>query len=49
VLCEKPVALTADRTAGPSMPTLRGGLVVQRVIDAAWRSSAGARWVSLAA
>jgi predicted dehydrogenase len=30
----------------PSVPTLRDGLVVQRVIDAARRSSDGAGWVS---
>ena len=34
---------------GPSVPTLRDGLVVQRVIDAARRSSDGAGWVSLQA
>ena len=33
----------------PSVPTLRDGLVVQRVIDAARRSSDGAGWVSLQA
>jgi predicted dehydrogenase len=32
---------------GPSVPTLRDGLVVQRVIDAARLSSDGAGWVSL--
>jgi predicted dehydrogenase len=32
---------------GPSVPTLRDGLIVQRVIDAARRSSDGAGWVSL--
>ena len=40
------------RTAGglaPGVPTLRDGLVVQRVIDAARRSSDGAGWVSLQA
>jgi predicted dehydrogenase len=31
----------------PSVPTLRDGLVVQQVIDAARRSSAGEGWVSL--
>jgi hypothetical protein len=31
------------------VPTLRDGLVVQRVIDAARRSSDGAGWVSLQA
>jgi predicted dehydrogenase len=35
--------------AGPSVPTLRDGLVVQRVIDAARLSSDGAGWVSLQA
>jgi predicted dehydrogenase len=40
----------ADEGApGPSVPTLRDGLVVQRVIDAARRSSDGAGWVSLQA
>jgi predicted dehydrogenase len=34
---------------GPSVPTLRDGLVLQRVIDAARRSSNGAGWVSLQA
>jgi predicted dehydrogenase len=40
---------TADdgRGSGPSVPTLRDGLVVQRVIDAARRSSDGAGWVAL--
>jgi predicted dehydrogenase len=33
----------------PSVPTLRDGLAVQRVIDAARRSSDGAGWVSLQA
>jgi predicted dehydrogenase len=33
----------------PGVPTLRDGLVVQRVIDAARRSSDGAGWVSLQA
>jgi predicted dehydrogenase len=33
--------------SGPSVPTLRDGLVVQRVIDAARLSSDGAGWVSL--
>jgi predicted dehydrogenase len=33
----------------PAVPTLRDGLVVQRVIDAARRSSDGAGWVSLQA
>jgi predicted dehydrogenase len=33
----------------PSVPTLRDGLVVQRVIDAARLSSDGAGWVSLQA
>ena len=35
------------RGSGPSVPTLRDGLVVQRVIDAARRSSDGAGWVPL--
>jgi predicted dehydrogenase len=35
--------------AGPGVPTLRDGLVVQRVIDAARLSSDGAGWVSLQA
>ena len=35
--------------SGPSVPTLRDGLVVQRVIDAARLSSGGAGWVSLQA
>jgi predicted dehydrogenase len=44
-------AAGAETTAGgrglaPSVPTLRDGLVVQRVIDAARRSSDGAGWVS---
>ena len=34
------------REAAPTVPTLRDGLVVQRVIDAARRSSDGAGWVS---
>jgi predicted dehydrogenase len=43
-------APTADESGpGPSVPTLRDGLVVQRVIDAARRSSDGAGWVSLQA
>ena len=37
----------AGRGSGPSVPTLRDGLVVQRVIDAARRSSDGAGWVPL--
>jgi predicted dehydrogenase len=36
-----------DSGQAPSVPTLRDGLVVQRVIDAARRSSAGEGWVSL--
>jgi predicted dehydrogenase len=41
----------ADAGSGPTpgVPTLRDGLVVQRVIDAARRSSDGAGWVSLKA
>jgi predicted dehydrogenase len=39
--------VTAEHRAAPSVPTLRDGLVVQRVIDAARRSSAGAGWVLL--
>jgi predicted dehydrogenase len=35
--------------SGPSVPTLRDGLAVQRVIDAARLSSDGAGWVSLQA
>jgi predicted dehydrogenase len=31
----------------PGVPTLRDGLIVQRVIDAARRSSAGAGWVPI--
>jgi predicted dehydrogenase len=44
-------ALAADTGYGPTpgVPTLRDGLVVQRVIDAARRSSDGAGWVSLQA
>ena len=43
-------APAADESGpGPSVPTLRDGLVVQRVIDAARRSSDGAGWVSLQA
>jgi predicted dehydrogenase len=43
-------APAADRSGpGPSVPTLRDGLVVQRVIDAARLSSDGAGWVSLQA
>jgi predicted dehydrogenase len=39
----------AGHGAAPAVPTLRDGLVVQRVIDAARRSSDGAGWVSLQA
>jgi predicted dehydrogenase len=43
-------APAADESGpGPSVPTLRDGLVVQRVIDAARLSSDGAGWVSLQA
>jgi predicted dehydrogenase len=44
-------AAAADVGHGPTpgVPTLRDGLVVQRVIDAARRSSDGAGWVSLQA
>jgi predicted dehydrogenase len=44
-------AAAADDGPGPTpgVPTLRDGLVVQRVIDAARRSSDGAGWVSLEA
>jgi predicted dehydrogenase len=38
---------TVAGDAAPAVPTLRDGLLVQRVIDAARRSSAGAGWVSL--
>jgi predicted dehydrogenase len=39
----------AVRAAAPSVPTLRDGLVVQQIMDAARRSSDGAGWVSLLA
>jgi predicted dehydrogenase len=39
----------AVRAAAPRVPTLRDGLVVQRIMDAARRSSDGAGWVSLLA
>jgi predicted dehydrogenase len=39
----------AESGPGPSVATLRDGLVVQRVIDAARLSSDGAGWVSLQA
>ena len=43
-------AAAADGSGpGPRVPTLRDGLVVQRVIDAARLSSDGAGWVSLQA
>lgn len=44
-------AAAPDAAYGPTpgVPTLRDGLVVQRVIDAARRSSDGAGWVSLQA
>ena len=38
---------TAELDGAPSVPTLRDGLVVQRVIDAARRSSEGDGWVSV--
>ena len=41
------VASADGSGAAPRVPTLRDGLVVQRVIDAARRSSDGAGWVSL--
>src|ERR1700722_5022713 len=45
-----PATPTGDGSgAGPSVPTLRDGLAVQRVIDAARLSSDGAGWVSLPA
>jgi predicted dehydrogenase len=40
-------AAPAPDGSGPSVPTLRDGLAVQRVIDAARLSSDGAGWVSL--
>ncbi len=40
-------AADGGRGLAPSVPTLRDGLVVQRVIDAARRSSDGAGWVPL--
>jgi predicted dehydrogenase len=42
-------ATDAGSGLAPSVPTLRDGLVVQRVIDAARLSSDGAGWVSLRA
>ena len=42
-------AADGGRGLTPGVPTLRDGLVVQRVIDAARRSSDGAGWVSLQA
>jgi predicted dehydrogenase len=39
----------AGRSPAPGVPTLRDGLVVQRIIDAARRSSDGAGWVALGA
>jgi predicted dehydrogenase len=42
-------AVTAGGGNGPSVPTLRDGLAVQRIIDAARRSSDGAGWVTLPA
>jgi predicted dehydrogenase len=44
-----PVPAADESGPGPRVPTLRDGLVVQRVIDAARRSSDGAGWVSLQA
>ena len=44
-----PTPTSGESGPGPSVPTLRDGLVVQRVIDAARRSSDGAGWVSLQA
>jgi predicted dehydrogenase len=44
-----PTLAEDESDAGPSVPTLRDGLVVQRVIDAARLSSDGAGWVSLQA
>jgi predicted dehydrogenase len=44
-----PTSATDGSGPAPSVPTLRDGLVVQRVIDAARRSSDGAGWVSLQA
>jgi predicted dehydrogenase len=43
----QPGAADGRRGRAPGVPTLRDGLVVQRVIDAARRSSDGADWVSL--
>jgi predicted dehydrogenase len=42
-------AAGAGSGPAPAVPTLRDGLVVQRVIDAARLSSDGAGWVSLQA
>lgn len=39
--------LAPSAPSAPDVPTLRDGLVVQRIIDAARRSSDGAGWVSL--
>ena len=44
-----PASVADESGPGPRVPTLRDGLVVQRVIDAARRSSDGAGWVSLQA
>jgi predicted dehydrogenase len=45
----EPASVADESGPGPRVPTLRDGLVVQRVIDAARRSSDGAGWVSLQA
>ena len=42
-------AADAESGSAPAVPTLRDGLVVQRIIDAARRSSDGAGWVTLTA
>jgi predicted dehydrogenase len=42
-------AADGEGALAPSVPTLRDGLVVQRIIDAARLSSDGAGWVSLRA